>query len=266
MTSITRADRASRRTFVGISMILFAVSCWLTMAWCRSMSAMGGLRMPGGWSLSMIWMRMGDQTWVSATGAFLAMWVVMMVAMMLPSVAPLLWRYRQRMAHAGATHVGLPTAVSALGYLAVWTALGILVFPLGVAVAELEVSLSTLASTVPLVVGVVVLVGGAYQFTASKAGQLACCRLPTGRVRARPAAVGTAWRDGVRLGLECSRSCANWMAILLVLGVMDLGAMVAVTIAICAERLAPARLRVGRATGALAIALGVILIARADSG
>ena len=58
------------------------------------MSAMGGMTMPGGWTMSMMWMRMPGLTWPGTAASFLGMWVVMMVAMMLPSLAPMLWRYR----------------------------------------------------------------------------------------------------------------------------------------------------------------------------
>ena len=51
--------------------------------------------MPGGWTMSMAWMRMPGQTWPAAAAAFLGMWVVMMVAMMLPSLVLMLRRYRQ---------------------------------------------------------------------------------------------------------------------------------------------------------------------------
>jgi predicted metal-binding membrane protein len=51
--------------------------------------------MPGGWTMSIAWMRMPGQTWPGAVASFLGMWVVMMVAMMLPSLVPMLWRYRQ---------------------------------------------------------------------------------------------------------------------------------------------------------------------------
>ena len=74
---------------------------------------------------------------------------------------------------------------------------------------------------------------------------------------------GTAWRHGLRLGLHCGHCCANLMAILLVIGVMDLSAMAVVTAAITVERLAPAGERVARATGAVAVGAGLFLIARA---
>jgi predicted metal-binding membrane protein len=64
-------------------------------------------------------------------------------------------------------------------------------------------------------------------------------------------------------GLDCGQCCANLMAILLVIGVMDLSAMAVVTAAISAERLAPAGERVARATGAVAVGAGLFLIARA---
>jgi hypothetical protein len=52
------SDAASRRAFVGVSALLFAGSAALTTLWCASMAAMGGMSMPGGWTMSMAWMRM----------------------------------------------------------------------------------------------------------------------------------------------------------------------------------------------------------------
>ena len=58
----------------------------MTIVRCASMSAMGAMAMPGGWTMSMMWMRMPGQTWSGAAASFVGMWVVMMVAMMLPLV------------------------------------------------------------------------------------------------------------------------------------------------------------------------------------
>jgi predicted metal-binding membrane protein len=107
----------------------------------------------------------------------------------------------------------------------------------------------------------VVLIAGLLQLTGWKARHLACYREAKGR--ALPADATTAWRDGLRLGLCCLRCCAGLMAILLVLGVMDLRAMAIVAAAITGERLAPAGQRVARGIGALAITTGLLLIARA---
>jgi predicted metal-binding membrane protein len=120
-----------------------------------------------------------------------------------------------------------------------------------------------LARAGPLAAGVVVLIAGALQFTAWKARHLACCRETPGRGRTLTADAGTAWRHGLRLGLHCSQCCAGLMAILLVIGFMDLRAMAVVAAATTSERLAPAGDRVARAVGAVCVGAGLFLIARA---
>lgn len=255
--------RTSERAFFGVSVLLFAAGTALTIVGCASMSAMGGMPMPGGWTMSMAWMRMPGQTWPGAAASFLGMWVAMTVAMMLPSLVPMLWRYRQAVGRAGETRLDRLTARVGTGYFLVWTASGMAAFPLGVALAAVAMQWPTLACAVPVAVGVVVLIAGGIQFTAWKACHLVCCREAPGRGRGLPADAGTAWRHGLRLGLHCCYCCANLMAILLVIGVMDLRAMAVVTAAITVERLAPAGERIARATGAVAVGAGLFLIARA---
>jgi predicted metal-binding membrane protein len=258
------SERASERAFFGVSALLFAASAAATIVWCASMSAMGGMPMPGGWTMSMAWMRMPGQTWSGAAASFLGMWVVMMMAMMLPSWVPMLWRYRQAVGRTGETRLGRLTALVGVGYFFVWTTVfGMAAFPLGVALAAIEMQLPALARAVPIAVGVVVLIAGSLQLTEWKARHLAWCRAAPGRGRTLPADAGTAWRHGLRLGLHCSRCCAGLMAILLVFGVMNLRAMAVVTAVITVERLAPASERVSRAIGAVVIGTGLFLIARA---
>jgi predicted metal-binding membrane protein len=273
------SEQASQRAFFGVSALLFAASAAVTIVWCASM-AMGGMPMPGGWMMSMAWMRMPGQTWPGAAASFLGMWVVMMVAMMLPSLVPMLWRYRQAVGRTaasakatascaeaprrrGETRLAPLTALVGVGYFFVWSVFGMIAFPLGVALATIEMQQPALARAVPIAVGVVVLIAGALQFTAWKARHLACCREAPGRGRTLPADAGTAWRHGLRLGLHCSHCCAGLIAILLVIGVMDLRAMAVVAAAITTERLAPAGERVARAIGAVVVGAGLFLIARA---
>src|SRR5436853_348068 len=78
-----------------------------------------------------------------------------------------------------------------------------------------------------------------------------------------PSLVPTLWRYGLSLGLNCSQSCVGLMAILLIIGVMNVLAMAVVAAAITVERLAPAGERVARATGAAALGAGLFLIVRA---
>ncbi len=254
-------ERVSHRAVLGISALLFAASAAVTVVWCASMSSMPGMPMPGGWTMSMAWMRMPGQTWIGAAASFTGMWAVMMVAMMLPSLVPMLGRYRETVDLTGNPRLGWLTVRVGLGYFVVWGLLGVAVFPVGVAVATVEMERAMVARAVPLASGAVVLMAGAFQFTAWKARQLACCRdLPK---RGLAADAGTAWRHGLRLGARCSACCAGPTAVLLVVGVMDLRAMVAAAAAITAERLAPAGERVARALGALTVGAGVLLVARA---
>ena len=257
------SERASQRAFFGVSALPFAASAAVTIAWCASMSAMGEMPMPGGWTMSMAWMRMPGQTWPGAAASFLGMWVVMMVAMMLPSLVPMLSRYRRAVGGAGETRLGRLTALVGVGYFFVWAVFGLAVFPLGVALAAVEMQQPPLARAVPIAAGVAVLMAGSLQLSAWKARQLACCREAPGPGRTLPADAGTAWRHGLRLGLHCTYCCVPLTAILLVIGVMDLRAMTVVTAAITVERLAPAGERVARASGAIVLGAGLFLTARA---
>ena len=83
------SERASQQAFFGVSALLFAASTALTIVWCASMSAMGEMPVPGGWTMSMAWMRTPGQTSPGAAALFLVMWVVMMAAMMLASLVPM---------------------------------------------------------------------------------------------------------------------------------------------------------------------------------
>jgi predicted metal-binding membrane protein len=224
----------------------------------------GGMKMPGGWTMSMAWMRMPGQTWLGAAASFLGMWVVMMVAMMLPSLVPMLWRYRQAVGRTAKTPLRVLTALMGVGYFFVWTGFGMAAFPLGAALASLAMQMPALARAGPIAAGLVVLVAGALQSTAWKAHHLACCTEALGRGRTLVADAGTAWRHGLRHGLHCSTCCANLMVILLVIGVMDLCAMAVVAAAIAVERLAPSGERVARAIGAVVVAAGLFLIVRAS--
>ena len=258
----TVSEGASERAFFAVSALVFAVSAAVTVVWCASMSSMADMPMPGGWMMSMTWMRMPGQTWASAAASFLGMWVVMMVAMMLPSLVPMLRRYREAVRGTDETQLGRLTTLVGIGYFLVWTVFGFVAFPLGVALAAIEMQQPALARAVPTAAGVVVLVAGAFQLTAWKAAHLACCRESPGRDCMLPADTGTAWRHGLRLGLHCSYCCLGLIALLLVIGVMDLRAMALVAAAITLERVAPAGERLARLIGTIVMGAGSFLIAR----
>jgi predicted metal-binding membrane protein len=239
--------RSNDRPLLAASGVVFAASAVGTVLWCGAMA--GGMPMPGGWTMSMAWMRMAGQSWPGATVMFLGMWIVMMVAMMTPALVPMLPRQR-------------PAAVAA-GYFAVWTAFGVVAYPVGVALAAAEMRWPAVARAVPVAMGIVLVLAGALQFTPWKARQLARCRASAAGAPARGGrGPGDAFRHGLALGGRCVRCCLGFMVALLVLGVMDLAIMTAVAVAITAERVLPHPRTVARVTGAVGVLAGAWLLAR----
>ena len=96
--------------------IVYVISLAATIYFCVSMS--GGMDMPGGWTMSMMWMGMPGRTWLDSAGMFLLMWLAMMVAMMLPSALPMLAGFHRAFLSEGRPRPGASTAIVAAGYFA----------------------------------------------------------------------------------------------------------------------------------------------------
>jgi predicted metal-binding membrane protein len=240
---------SSDRAFFGVALLLFAGGLAYTVRMSESMS--------------MPWMRMPGQSWPGVAAGFLGMWLAMMIAMMLPSLLPMLWRYRRATGGREEVHLDWLAGVVGAGYFTVLGAFGMAVFALGLAVATVQVRLPTLARGLAYALAALPLMAGALQFTGWKARRLACCRNCPGPDRILPAHVGAAWRYGLRCGLECSHCCLGLTAVLLTLGPMDLRVMAMVTLAITAERAAPAGERIARVIGVILMAIGLFLLRRA---
>jgi predicted metal-binding membrane protein len=250
-----------QRAFFAVLALLFTVSTAAAVLRCTSMSAMSEMPMPGGWTMSMLWMRMPGQTWPCATASFLGMWLIMMIAMMLPSLTPMLQHYRRAVFRMADKRCGRLTFLAAVGYFFVWTVLGLAAYAAGITLADLEMQQPALSRLVPGAIGIVVLIAGMYQFTSWKRRHLAICR--EAWVHHDPSRVdpNAAWRHGIQLGLRCSASCAGLMTVLLVVGVMDMRAMAILTVAMTIERLAPAGHRIAQAIGTILMCTGLFLIA-----
>lgn len=247
----------SRRALLGVAALLFAASVALTTLQCASMSAMGGTRMAGGWAMSMAWTRMPGQSWAAAFGCFLTMWTVMTVAMMLPSLTPAFLHHQARCGRFALT------VRMALGYFAVAATLGAAIYPLGAALAVLQMHWPSLARRTPAAAGLIVVASGLVQFTRWKSYQLACCRHAAGRGAAHGPDALSAWRGGLRLGLRCCCCCLPQTAVLLAVGVMDLRAMAVVSGTIAAERLPARGASLAKLTGAVAVGVGTLVLAHA---
>jgi predicted metal-binding membrane protein len=251
---------ADERGFRATAALVFVASATATVAWCGSMA--GGMPMPGGWTMSMAWMRMPGQTWTAAAATFMGMWILMMVAMMIPSLVPMLARYRDAVRPQAGPRLAAPTTLAAAGYLFSWTLVGAAVYPVGLAVAAAAMRSDALARAVPLATGAVLVLAGCLQLTPWKTRALACCRAACACAPPLAASPAGAWRHGVHLGRHCATCCTGFMAALLVGGVMDPGVMMLVAAAITAERLVPTPGPVARATGVLLVSAGTLVIAR----
>ena len=190
------------------------------------------------------------------------MTAAMMVAMMLPSLAPTVWRYHRSLRAKGSARAGYRASLFSAGYGGVWAAFGLAMFAVNARLSPMEmVSRPDRASA--WWTGVVILCAGALQCSRWKENQLLRCGGPYVTPPVGPARMMSALRTGARLGVACGLSCAAPMAVLLVAGLMDMRLMIVITAAITAERVAPPAARIARVTGAVAIVAGVVLCVRA---
>ncbi len=231
--------------FIALCALAFVGSVAATIYFCRSMG--GGMPMPGGWTMSMTWMRMAGQTWFAATVAFLLMWLAMMVAMMLPSAMPMFLS-------TGRAPASL--SVMAAGYFAVWITGGAVLYVLGVFFANAAMRWDALSRAVPVLSGAALMGAGLFQFTRWKLMGLHRCRSPFGCVTACPEREASSGL-GCRQGATCCLCCAAPMLMLTVLGMMNPLVILGVALVIAAEKVLPRPEIVARFVGICAIFAGV---------
>ena len=216
-----------------------------------------------GGSMPAMWTPMCGQTWASAAASFVGTWTVMMIAMMLPSFAPTLWRYRHTLVTKARGRAALLTMLVFVGYCAVWAALGFGVFVSAAAWAALALRMPLSMRAGPMAVSVAVLLAGALQCTSWKLRYLTCCRVALKADDASNVCASGAVRHGLRLGLHCNCCCAAFTAALIATGTMNILAMTLLTAAITLERFAPHGDRVARAIGGVMGATGLWMMLRA---
>lgn len=191
-----------------------------------------------------------------------AMWVAMMIAMMLPSAAPLLLLY------AGALHArGAPDArrrlyALAVGYLAVWTGFSLAATVLQRGLAHALLLTPMMEPESPKVTAVLLGLAGIYQMTPQKLACLSVCRSPLAYLlqRDRPGAFG-AFRLGLDHGLSCLGCCWALMLLLFAGGVMNLRVIIALTLWVLVEKFAPFGERTARIGGVVLLTLAAWVLA-----
>jgi predicted metal-binding membrane protein len=217
-----------------------------------------------GWVWSAFQMRgmdTGPWTSLGSLGWFLGIWVVMMAAMMFPSVAPTIALY----ARAAKDSSSLAPSLFVGGYLLTWTVAGLFAYVVGVVASSLGDALAWSHWGRPLAAATLV-VAAAYELTPLKNICLAKCRSPLGALLGswRGGRTG-AVRMGARNGAWCVGCCWALMASLFALGVMSISWMAFVAGVIAVEKTLPWRRGLTYATAALLCGLGVVLLVAPDA-
>lgn len=204
---------------------------------------------------------MGDsmRPWPAEAGLFLLTWLVMMAAMMLPSIVPFTVGVARLMRLRGAGSGG--TVTMTIAYVLVWAGTGILAYP---ALRGLQMA-SAGPTDVAVRVGAVVLIAaGIYQFTPLKRVCLRRCRSPLFLVmqhgqRATRSRLG-ALQAGIRHGAYCLGCCWALIAVLLAAGAMSLAWMGAIAAIVALEKVSKRGETVSSALGGFLVAVGVFLL------
>ncbi len=209
----------------------------------------------------LIIMPMGAQSWLLDATLMFLMWAVMMVAMMLPSAAPMLSTYA-RIAAPREGYRAHHVWMFATGYFVVWTAFSLLATVLQYALQRVSIVSNGLQTTW-IASAIILVAAGIYQLTPLKNVCLKRCRTPIGFFM-------TNWRDGAagafKMGLEhgwfCTGCCWMLMALLFVAGVMNLAWVAAISVLVLLEKVAPFGRAIALTSGVAMIAAGVVLAIR----
>jgi predicted metal-binding membrane protein len=228
--------------------LIFGLLLLAAIAW-----AMTGDRMAG--------MDAGPGTDLGGLGFWLTAWVVMMAAMMFPSIAPMVVMYAR--IEEGKRRKGQPTQAGATaifvgGYLLTWVAAGLIGYAIIEVGRSLDLGFLAWDRGGPYVAGGVIVAAAIYQLTPLKDVCLRHCRNPMTFVLMhwRPGRIG-ALRMGMEHGGWCVGCCWGLMAALFALGVMSIGWMVMIAALIALEKLLPWKAVANRSVAVLLVVLGL---------
>jgi predicted metal-binding membrane protein len=285
LEAVLRRDRA----VVTAALVVIAVLAWAYVLWLSADMVMPGSPVPGSAGGDMAGMDMSStdtggmdmggmdmgatvapafRTWASADFAFIfTMWAVMMVGMMTPSVAPMLLLYAGvgRKARADSRPIA-STGWFFAGYLAVWVVFSIVATGAQWLLARLALLDPSMATDSAILGGLVLIAAGLYQWTPMKGVCLRQCQAPIAFLAShggfRSAPLG-ALRLGINHGAYCLGCCWALMALLFVVGVMNVLWIAGIAILVLLEKTVPTGQVIPRVSGALMIATGAWLVFRA---
>jgi predicted metal-binding membrane protein len=243
-----RSDGISIQGYAILAILLVvAIGSWAALVWDYPASAMD-MSLP--------------YTMGLALTPFLAIWVIMMVAMMFPTAAPMILTFHSIQRRRTARGAFFATWAFVAGYLLLWALTGVVAFGLARGTEAAVAHFAVPASAFARFGGAVLVLAGLYQFTPAKNFCLLKCRTPV-------AFIMTSWRSGttgaLRMGwlhgLYCFGCCWLLFVILFPLGMMNVAAMAAITLLILAEKMFPWGRLIAHASAIVLIAYGVAVIA-----
>jgi predicted metal-binding membrane protein len=237
--AVAFAAARARLGLVAVLFVLAGIGWWWTVDQMRGMDN-------------------GPWTELGTLGWFLGVWVVMMAAMMFPSVSPTVALY----ARMTSAQPGVRPLLFALGYLVTWAAAGAVAFALAFAVGRAGGDVLSWDRAGRWVAGATLLIAAAYELTPLKDACLGKCRSPLGLLLGfwRPGWSGPL-RMGVKNGAWCVGCCWALMASFFALGIMSIVWMTVIAGLIAIEKTLPWRRVAAYGTTAVLLALGLLLLA-----
>ena len=240
-------ERRATIIVVGCLLALASIAWLLTVKQAPGMANMGSLALVG-----------APMSMPLSAPLFMATWLTMMVAMMFPAVAPMVLAHRMVTRHRGESTLSSGAFVA--GYLCVWTVAGLV--PLAAFLIFRAYAIAGLGDTpVAVGAGASVALAGAYQFTRWKSTCLRACRTPLGFIMTHDFRRGGrgAVRAGLSHGAYCLGCCWALMAVLLVVGMMNLTWMAALAVVFMAEKNWNHGVALTRVVGVLLLVLGAAI-------
>ena len=242
------------------ALVVVTVLAWIYLA--REAAGMRAMAMDARMHAAMGMADMRSWGLADAFGLFV-MWAVRMVGMMLPSAAPMillsLTVYRRR----GGRHARISSFAFVIGYLVVWTMFSAAAAAAQTALHRAAVLTPEMASGSAVLAGVILLVAGVYQWLPIKNTCLTYCQSPLGFLtRFWREGVGGAFGMGVRHGFFCVGCCGALMALLFVVGVMNLVWVATIAAFVLLEKLVSRGPYLRRAAGGLLVAWGTYVLIR----
>ena len=252
---------------------LLALGGLLVAAWSYLLYLACGMadpamsEMPGMPGMSITMPDMHPWSWVEFA-ALLMMWIIMMIAMMIPAAAPMILAFsavhRRRASEGGPA---VPTSIFVLGYLVVWGLFGLVAAVVQVALHARALLSPDMSAAGPLFAGALLIAAGIFQWTPLKHACLSACRSPLSFLMSR-------WREGragsflvgLQHGLYCLGCCWALMALLFAAGVMNLVWVAGLAIIVMVEKVAPRGDMLARLAGVGLLLAGTILATRAILG